>query len=125
MACIGFAALAGLLLFVAGTGAGARLIQHTPAHSRNNNAARELDDGQRDSKEIEDGCAQQLKNHKENDVVDCDAARERVENLGRRIADEAEKDQRGAERIDQRKEHAERDEKGFPSCQESSPFEES
>ena len=114
--------MTGLLLFVAGAGAGARLIQHTPAHSRNDHAAGELDDGQRDAEEIEDGCAQQLKNRKENDVVDGDAAREGVKDPGRRIANEAEKNQGGAERVDQRQEHAEGDEKSFPNRQESSPL---
>jgi hypothetical protein len=105
-----------------GIGAGAGLVQHTPAHGRDDHAARELDDGQRDAEEIEDGRAQQLENRKENDVVDGDAARQGAKDLGRRIADQAEKDQGGAERVDQRQEHAERDEKGFPNWQEKSPL---
>ena len=64
----------------------------------------------------------ELKNREENDVVDGDAASEGVKDLGRRIADEAEKNQGGAERVDQRQKHAEGDEKCFPNRQESSPL---
>ena len=63
-----------------------------------------------------------LENPKEDDVVDGDAAREGAKDFGRGIADQAEKDQGGAERVNQRQEHAERDEKCFPDQQESSPM---
>ena len=46
----------------------------------------------------------------EDDVVDRDLAGERAIGLGGRLADETEEDERGAERIDQRQQRAERDE---------------
>ena len=79
-----------------------------------------MDDGQREAEEIEDGRAQYLENRKEDDVVDGDAARQRAKDLGRRVADQPQKDQRRPERVDDRQEHAERNEKDLPKMQASS-----
>src|ERR1700722_3930194 len=121
MTRIRFAALSSLLLLVARAGAGAALVEHAPAHGRNDHATGELDDGQRYAEETEDGCTCQLKDSEEDNVVDGDAAREGAKNVRRRIADQPEEDQRGAERVDQRQKYAERNEKDFPDRHKSSP----
>src|ERR1700733_16144497 len=121
MTRVWFAALPGLFLLVARARAGVALVEHSPAQGRDDHATGELDDGQRYAEEAEDGCPCQLKDSEEDNVVDCDAAREGAKNIWRRIADQPEKDQRGAERVNQREKHAERNEKDFPDGHDSSP----
>src|SRR5208282_2950773 len=120
--CVGFAALAGLFLLVAKIGAGASLIQDGPSHGRDHQATGKLDDGQRDAEELEDGRAQYLEHAEENDVTERDAARQRVQDVGRRFADQPKKDQGGPKRVDDRQQYTERDEKDLPERQESSPL---
>ncbi len=107
----------GVFLLVARGLAGVLLVEHGPADGGDDDAARELHDGQRDAEEAQDGRAQQLDDGEEDDVVDGDAAGERAIDLGACVADQAEKDQRGSERIDQRQQSGEGDEKRIPNQQ--------
>ena len=122
MAVAGLAALPCFLFFFAGTCAGAALIEHAPSHGGDDDAAGKLDDGQGDAEEAEDDSASNFKNAKKDDVVDGDAPGKRAKNLGRRVADQPEKNERGAKRVDQRQQHAEGNEKDFPDRQEGSPL---
>ncbi len=82
-------AFSSLFLLFASVYAGVALVQHCPTHGGDDDAAGELDDGQRDSEEIEDGRAGHLKNPEEDDVVDGDAPGERAKDRGRCVADKA------------------------------------
>ena len=122
MAITGLAVLACFLFFLAGSCASAALIEHAPSHGGNDDAAGKLDDGQRDAEEAEDDSARDFKNAKKHDVVDGDAPGKRTKNFRRRVADQPEKDERGAERVDQRQQHAEGNKKDFPDRQEVLPW---
>jgi len=106
-----------LFLLVPRVGGCVFLIEHRPPHGGDNDAAGELNDGQRDAKEVEDARAEQFNNGQKDDVIDGDSAGKGVIDLWGRIAYQAEEDQSGPERIDQRQQHAEGDEKRVPDLQ--------
>src|ERR1700722_5126914 len=101
----------GLLLLFSGIGACISFVQHGPAHGCDYDATGKLDDGQGDAEEFEDGGTEQFYDCEENYVIDCDSARQRAIHLWGRIGGQPEKDQGRPEWIDQRKKHAERDQK--------------
>ena len=104
-----------------GSGARVSFIQDGPAHSCDDDAAGQLNDGQRNAKEFENGRAEQFNDCQEDDVIDCDSARQRAIEAWGRIGGQAKKDQGRPEWIDQRKKYAERDEKRIPKSQAHSP----
>lgn len=59
---LGGVSIAALLLFGAQARAGIALIEHPPAQGGDHNAARQLDDGERDSEEVQNGRPQELDN---------------------------------------------------------------
>ncbi len=121
MACIGFAALAGLLLFVAGTGPALGSFNTPQPIAATTMPPESWTMGREMPKKLRMVAPSSSKITRKTMLLMA-MRRARVKDLGRRIADEAEKNQGGAERVDQRQEHAERDEKCFPNRQESSPL---
>ena len=83
------------------------LVEEGPADAGDDDASGELHDGQGDAEEGEDGRADEFDDGKEDDGVDGDAAREGAVDVDGGSADEPEKDERGAERVDERKKRAE------------------
>ena len=77
---------------------------------------------QRDSEEVEYGRAQKFNDGQKDDVIDCDFARQRPIDGWRRFVGEPKKHESRPKRIDQRKEHAEGDQKRLPKEQEQSPY---
>jgi hypothetical protein len=94
--------LVGLLLLLSGSGLRVTFVEHAPAHGRDDHAAGELDDGQGYAEEVENSDAEELDDGEKNDVVDGDAARKLAIGGLRLVADQAEDDQRRAQRIDER-----------------------
>lgn len=107
MPCIHHISRLGFLLLILRIRGIAFLIQQAPCHRRDDDAAGELDNWQRDAEEFEDGRARQLDRREEDDVIDGNFARQRANEIRGRIAHQRKKDQGRAERIDQWQQHAE------------------
>jgi hypothetical protein len=95
-------------------GAAVLLVQERPADHGDDDSAGDLHDGQRDAEESEKCGADELDNSEEDDGIDGDSAGEGVEGVDGSVSDEAEEDERGTERIDERKQRAEAQSKIFP-----------
>ena len=91
--------------------------KHRPPHRCKNQPARDLDDVQRDAEEMKDRRAKQRDDRKEDGIVDGDLARQHAIRARRSLAHQAKEDERGANRINQRQQRAEGDEKGLPELE--------
>ena len=83
------------------------LVEERPADHGDDDAAGDLHDWQGDAEEGEKGRADEFDDGQEDDGVDGDAACERAVGVDGGAADQAEKDQGGAEWVDERKKRAE------------------
>jgi hypothetical protein len=93
------------------------LVQQPPTDHRDHDSAGDLDDGERDAEEAKYRRANQLNDGEEDDGIDGDFAGQCAIGLNGRGADEAEEDQGGAERVDQRQKRAEAKGEVFPEQQ--------
>jgi hypothetical protein len=85
---------------------GVLLVQERPADHGDDDPSGELHDGEGDAEETEDRGADEFDDGEEDDGVDGDFAGQGTVGLGGSIADEAEKDERGAEGVDEWKKRA-------------------
>ena len=81
-------------------GGGVLLVEKSPSHSGEDEATGDLDDGERDTEEGKQGGADQFDDEQEDGGADGDFESEFLEDRGLGVADESEKDERGAEGID-------------------------
>lgn len=97
-----------LFALAAGTRFGVLLVQHRPSNARDHYPARNLNDGQRDTEEIENRRSQEFDDGQKNDVVDRNLAGERPINFGGDLSNNTKEDERRSQRIDERQQSAER-----------------
>jgi hypothetical protein len=86
---------------------GVTLVEQGPSHGGEDEATGDLDDRERDSEESEESGAHEFDDEEEEDSVEGNLAGELAVDKGGGIAHEAEKDERGAERIHDRQQGAE------------------